>query len=166
MHQFKRCPNLILCSVVTTTRTDDVCAKCCSWCGVSQCQPASLEIEKGSFLPPCSSNQSLPQVLNNYSVTRDAWHHNDRHNLILEAIVTVTKALLSPTAILTTDLYSFPLHIIVTDLRPDLVWWDEVHKSLCLAGLIVCYETNFVEAVQRKSREVPRPFRAGSAQGI
>ena len=104
------------------------------------------------LLTPCSSNQSLPQVLNNYySVTRDAWHHNDRHNLILEAIVTVTKALLSPTAILTTDLYSFPLHIVSTDLCPDLVWWDEVHKSLCLAGLIVCYETNFVEAVQRKS---------------
>ena len=37
----------------------------------------------------------------------------------------------------------FPLHIVPTDLRPDLVWWDDKHRSLTMAELTVCFETNF-----------------------
>ena len=46
--------------------------------------------------------------------------------------------------------YNFPLHIIPTELRPDIVWWDDDMKSLNLIELTVCYETNFDEAAKRK----------------
>ena len=38
-----------------------------------------------------------------------------------------------------------------TDLRPDIVWWDDKERSLCLAELTVCFESNFDEAALRKS---------------
>ena len=38
------------------------------------------------------------------------------------------------------DQYRFPLHIIPTDLRPDLVWWNDEEKFLYLAKLTVCFE--------------------------
>ena len=43
------------------------------------------------------------------------------------------------------------VHITATDLRPDLVWWDDSHMSLYMAELTVCFETNFEEAARRKS---------------
>ena len=49
------------------------------------------------------------------------------------------------------DSYCFPIHIIPTDLRPDLVWWDNTKKTLCLTELTVWYDTNFEEAALRKS---------------
>ena len=49
------------------------------------------------------------------------------------------------------DSYNFPLHIIPTDLRPDMVWWDDAHRSLCLVELTVCFESNFDDAAQRKT---------------
>jgi hypothetical protein len=47
--------------------------------------------------------------------------------------------------------YEFPLLIIPTDLRPDLVWWDEAHESITLVELTACFETNFEEARQRRT---------------
>ena len=104
--------------------------------------------------PLFHSNQSLLHVLNNCPVARNARRYNHHHDLILEAIAAVIRTHLPPSATLTADLsttYTFPLHIISTDLRPDLVWWDEVCKSLRLAELTVCFETNFDEAARRKS---------------
>ena len=46
--------------------------------------------------------------------------------------------------------YHFPLHIAPTDLRPDIVWWDDSHKQLWLAELTFCFETSFEEARERK----------------
>ena len=37
-----------------------------------------------------------------------------------------------------------------TDLRPDVVLWDDKTKKLCLLELTVCFETSFEEATQRK----------------
>ena len=31
------------------------------------------------------------------------------------------------------------------------MWWDNSQKTLCLAELTVCYDTNFAEAARRKS---------------
>ena len=68
--------------------------------------------------------------------------------------VAVVVPCLPPTSAWTADIcdnYCFPTHITPTDLRPDLVWWDDSQKTLCLAELTVCYDTNFAEAARRKS---------------
>ena len=112
-----------------------------------------MEKETGPILPSLPQQPESSAILNNCSVARDARWYNHRHDLVLQAIAAAVRAQLSPTAILTADLsdYNFPLHIVPTDLRPDLVWWDEVCKSLRLAELTVCFETNFAEAAQRKT---------------
>ena len=46
--------------------------------------------------------------------------------------------------------YAFPMHIVPTDLRPDLVWWEDDARVLYLLELTVCYETTFGEAAGRK----------------
>ena len=58
------------------------------------------------------------------------------------------------TSSLTVDIsstYNFSLHIIATDLQPDLLWWDEARKHLTMIKLTVCFETNFVDAATRKA---------------
>ena len=52
------------------------------------------------------------------------------------------------------ETYCFPLHIAATDLRPDMVWWDDSQKQLWLAELTVCFETSFEEARERKEVKV------------
>ena len=42
------------------------------------------------------------------------------------------------------------MHIVLTDLRPDIAWWDDQQMSLVLVELTVSYETNFDEAAERK----------------
>ena len=104
--------------------------------------------------PLCHENQTLMHVLNNCRVARDARRYNFRHDAILRVIAEVVQNNIPPTSTLTADIgesYDFPLHIVTTDLRPDLVWWDEAHKSLILAELTVCFETNFEEAAHRKT---------------
>jgi hypothetical protein len=49
------------------------------------------------------------------------------------------------------DVYQFLCHIVPTDLRPDIVWWDSSSRCVCLAELTVCFETNFDDAADRKT---------------
>ena len=42
--------------------------------------------------------------------------------------------------------YTFPPYITHTDLRPDLVLWNNKQKTVCLIELTICYETRFKEA--------------------
>ena len=75
------------------------------------------------------------------------------HDAVLQEIVKVIQPKLSPTARLTADLsdgYKFPTHNVPTDLRSDIVWWDDQQKSLMLAELTVSYEANFDIAAERK----------------
>ena len=46
-----------------------------------------------------------------------------------------------------------------------LVRWDEAHKSLILAELTVCFETNFEEAAQRKSAKYVYLVEQAQARG-
>ena len=104
--------------------------------------------------PLCGGYQTLLHVLNNCSVARDSRRYNIRHDAVLNAIATAVSSNIPSTTTLTVDTgdnYSFPLHIVPTNLRPDMVWWDDTHKSLCLAELTVCFETNFEQAALRKS---------------
>ena len=49
------------------------------------------------------------------------------------------------------DGYQFPCHIVPTDMRPDIVWWDSISRSVYLAELTVCFVMNFQEAADRKT---------------
>ncbi len=49
--------------------------------------------------------------------------------------------------------YSFPHHITPTDLRPDVILWENSEKSLTLLKLTVCFESAFEEAWIRKEEK-------------
>ena len=105
--------------------------------------------------PLCGERQSLLHVLNNCSVARDH-RYNHRHDAVLQEIVNFVKPKPPPATNLTADIneYAFPTHIVSTDLRPDIVWWDDQQKSLMLIELTISYETNFDDAAERKGSEV------------
>ena len=118
--------------------------------------------------PLCHKNQSLLHVLNNCSVARDSRRYNVRHDSILSAITESVRRNIPLTTSMTADIsdsYEFPLHIIPTDLRPDLVWWDEAHKSITLVELTVCFETNFKEAARRKTVKYHHLVEQAKARG-
>ena len=109
---------------------------------------------KDPSCPLCNHNQYLLHVLNNCTVARDLRRYNICHDAVLQEIAVAIRSYIPTTSVLMTDIdegYAFPLHIIPSDLRPDIVWWDENSRSLCLAELIVCFESNFEDAVLRKS---------------
>ena len=43
-----------------------------------------------------------------------------------------------------------PCQIVATDLRPDIIYWDETTKKVSLIELTVCYDTLFEGAIKRK----------------
>jgi len=85
-------------------------------------------------------------------VERDLCCYNHRHDAVLQELVNFVKLKLPPATNLTADIneYAFPTHIVSTDLRPDIVWWDDRQKSLMLIELTISYETNFNDAAERK----------------
>jgi hypothetical protein len=118
--------------------------------------------------PLCHENQTLLHILNNCRVARDLRRYNLRHDLILKAIADVVSCNIPSTTTLTADIsdsYTFPLHIVTTDLRPDLIWWDDFHKSLTLVELTVCFETNFEDAARRKSAKYAHLVQQAQAKG-
>ena len=107
-----------------------------------------------SVCPLCGENQSLLHVLNNCTKARDLRRYNTQHDLVLQEIAAAIKQHLSPTTAFSVDIhegYEFPVHIVPTDLRPDIVWWNSEEKSMCLAELTICFESNFNEASRRKT---------------
>ena len=118
--------------------------------------------------PLCHENQTLLHILNNCRVARDLRRYNLRHDLILKAIADAVSCNIPSTTTLTADIsdsYTFPLHIVTTDLRPDLIWWDDFHKSLTLVELTVCFETNFEDAARRKSAKYAHLVQQAQAKG-
>ena len=45
------------------------------------------------------------------------------------------------------DGYSFPTHIAATDLRPDIVWWNDDQKTITMVELMVCFKTSYEAAI-------------------
>ena len=95
---------------------------------------------KDPSCPLCHENPSILHVLNNSSVARDSRRYRYvRQYSILSAISETVRCNITQTT-MTADIsntYEFPLLIIPTDLRPNLVWWDEAHKSITLVELTV-----------------------------
>ena len=104
--------------------------------------------------PLCGENQSLLHVLNNCCLAMKLRRYNDRHDLVLQEIASAIKPYLPPSTSMSVDIgdgYQFPCHIVPTDMRPDIVWWDSISRSVYLAELTVCFVTNFQEAADRKT---------------
>ena len=108
---------------------------------------------KDSFCPLCGERQTLIHVLNTCGAARDARRFNTRHDAVLEEIVSLLSAYTEPPAKLSADLdnYSFPHHIVPTDLRPDIVWWDDQLRRIVIVELTISFETSFKQAAERKA---------------
>ena len=48
------------------------------------------------------------------------------------------------------DNYSFPTHIVPTDLWPDIVWWNDVKKTIVLVELTIPFDTSMDGTSERK----------------
>ena len=72
---------------------------------------------------------------------------------VLQAMANIIQDHLPPSTSMTVDLsegYSFPTHIAATDLRPDIVWWNDDQKTIKLVELTVCFETSYEAGITRK----------------
>ena len=78
-----------------------------------------------------------------------------RRDRILQVIADYLSTFCPPEHQILADLpgcdYTFPSSLASTDLQLDLVIWSETHKVTILAELTVCFETNFIDATERKS---------------
>ena len=103
--------------------------------------------------PLCGEKQTLVHILNCCKVARDGRRYNTRHDAILTEIKSTISDHTAPSARLSADLgsYLFPQHIVATDLRPDIVCWDDLFRRIVLVELTVCFETSFHLAAERKS---------------
>ena len=107
---------------------------------------------KDGFCPLCGERQTLIHVLNTCKAARDARRYNVRHDTVLNEIVSLISAYTKPPATLSADLgdYNFPHHIVPTDLRPVIVWWDDSRRRILLIELTICFESSFQHAAERK----------------
>ena len=115
--------------------------------------------------PLCGNNQSLLHVLNNCAVARDLRRYNVRHDGVLKEIAEAIQPYLPPSSVLSVDIHKFPIHIVPTDLRPYIVWWNTQNRSLCLVELTVCFESNFEDAARRKTAKYTDPVDQAHANG-
>ena len=103
--------------------------------------------------PLCGARQTLIHVLNTCMVALEGRRFNALHDTILKEIVSfLSQRTTSPSAHLSADLgsFSFPHHIVPTDLRPDIVWWDDSLRKILLIELTICFKTSFQNAAERK----------------
>ena len=80
----------------------------------------------------CGERQTLIHTLNICKVARDARRFNIEHDAVLAEIVALLSTYISAMAELTTDLefYTIRQYFVTTDLRPDIIWWDDISRKL------------------------------------
>ena len=102
----------------------------------------------------CGEQQTLIHVLNMCPVALELWRYNQRHDAVLKVISDFVCVHLQKGQMIT-DLpdaeYHFPNHIAITDLRPDIVIWDNEQKRVVLIELTICFETVVEDAKARKT---------------
>ena len=105
--------------------------------------------------PLCGERQSLIHVLNACNTALNLRRYSERHDAVLTELYQSIKPLLPPSVSITADLtnYCFPHHITSTDLRPDMVCWDDTQKKVWFIELTVCFETGFLAAADRKEEK-------------
>ena len=117
--------------------------------------------------PLCGERQTLVHVLNSCKQTLKTRRYNRCHDAVLTKIRAVLATYTSPPTSLSTDLgsYHFPQHIVSTDLRPDVVWWDDTRKKMCLVELTICFESSFQNAAERKTIKYEEVVERARASG-
>ena len=116
----------------------------------------------------CGGSQTLLHVLNNCTTARDLRRYNSRHDLVLQDVASTIKPHIPATTTMSVDIgegYQLPCRIVSTDLRPDIVWWDFSNKSVCFIELTVSFETNFVDAAERKTTKYADLVRQARSKG-
>ena len=113
--------------------------------------------------------QSLLHILNTCQVAMGLRRCSERHDSVLEVFGDVIKEYLPPHFSITIDHpsqdYSFPHHITSTNLRPDIVWWNEHQRELWLFELTISFESLMAEARERKTVKYRDLVEAGRAAG-
>ena len=103
----------------------------------------------------CGEKQTLAHVLNHCSIALELRRYNHRHDAVLSIIADLVKTHLSPQQRMIVDLaetsYHYPQHIGSTDIRPEMVIWQDDPKQVHILELTVCFETNFDDAKRRKT---------------
>ena len=93
--------------------------------------------------------------MNNCKVALNLCRYN-RHEILWTISSFVQKQVPDDVTVLTElpngDQYQFPSSLALTDLRPDLVAYSYLTKSVTMVELTVCYETNFKDAQSRKEK--------------
>ena len=122
------------------------------------------------YCPLCGEQQTLIHVLNCCCVARDLRRYNQRHDAVLKVIAdTVQLHLPSPGTTLTVDIgekYSFPTHIVPTDLRPDIVWWNDIQRTIVLVELTIPFDTAMEDASERKEAKYDHLITAATRNGF
>ncbi len=100
----------------------------------------------------CGQRQTLQHVLNHCEVALNLRRYNLRHDSVLDVIHSFVSTILPSGYQTIVDLptqapFTFPPHIATTDLRPDLVVWNDAKHEVVLFELTVCYELNFDDAL-------------------
>ena len=101
--------------------------------------------------------KTLLHVLNNCNIALHHWRYNQRHDEVLKEIASFITVNLKVSQNMIVDLssqkYSKPSHLPCTDLRPDIIWWDEHSKRIVVVELTICFNTLFKQAAERKRRK-------------
>ena len=104
----------------------------------------------------CGKRQTLSHVLNHCEVALKLRRYNRRHDIILSIMTSFFSSNLQSSYKITADLdasYHFPSHITSTDLRPDIVMWSDLRRTVLIVELTICFETNYVDAHERKKNK-------------
>jgi len=106
-------------------------------------------------------------VLNNRKVARDLWHYNQRYGVVFKRLSNLSdKTELSPTTQLTADLndgYEFPMHIVPTDLRPDMVCPAEISHACRIDSKLWDQFEAAAERKEEKYKELVTDIRPNSS---
>ena len=81
----------------------------------------------------CGEKQTLIHVLNCCSVARELRRFNQRCDGVLGIMADVIKEKLLLSTHFSADVgsdFNFPLHITPTDLKQDIVWWNDEKEVL------------------------------------
>ena len=100
---------------------------------------------------------SLPHSQQHCKVALNLHRYKNQHDEILRIISDFIKQQVPDDMTVLTDLsdqYQFLPSLALTDLRPDLVAYSDLTKSVIIVELTVCYETNYKEAQARKETEL------------
>ena len=104
--------------------------------------------------PLCNKEpQTLIHVLNACDAALQWRRYNNRHDMVLEGLHSAVRGNLPEGTTMIADLesdYSFPAKLACTDLRPDIVWWNDTTRRVTLLELTIPFDTLLEDAARRK----------------